>query len=148
MKFLIKKLELVLDEESLTELILQENKEQYEKEKIYDFKIHIKDGKLIITGKKQFAFLGINFQLKGNLSLKENNFLQFEVEKVKAASFIPIPPRQLVKEMLAADQPGVYPVEGNDQSILIDPFAKVPYPLDVQLQSLEILDGKLLFKSE
>lgn len=147
MKFLIKKLELELDEQSVTELVWQENKETYEKEKIYDFNIKIKDGKLIITGKKQFAFLGISFQLTGSLALKENNHLQFEVEKVKAASIIPIPPRQLVKEMLAADQPGVYPVEGNDQSILIDPFAKVPYPLDVQLATLDFSDGKLIFRS-
>lgn len=147
MKFQIKKLELELDEQSVTELVWQENKEAYEKEKIYDFKIEIMDKKLIITGKKQFAFLGINFHLTGSLTLRENNHLQFEVEKVKVASLIPIPPRQLVKEMLASDQPGVYPVEGNDQSILIDPFAKVPYPLDVQLQSLEISEGKLIFRS-
>lgn len=137
----INKLELEIDENTLTEIVVQENKEDYERENITDFKIKISPEYLQINGIKHFSIIPVSFKMKAEISLSENNLVKLQVLSVKALSFIPVPKSEIVKGVVSQQKKGVY--EGGKDYFFIDPLADSPYQFEVTFKKLECLEGKL-----
>lgn len=138
----IKKLELIIDEKTLTEIVITENKEDYERENITDFNIKIFPEYLQITGVKHFSIIPVNFKMKAKISLSENNLIKLQVLSVKALSFIPVPKSEIVANIISQNKKGVF--AGGVDYFFIDPLANSPYQFEVEFKKLEMLEEKIV----
>jgi len=138
----IQKLELILDEETLTEIVVTENKEDYEKENITNFKIKIFPEYLQISGVKHFSIIPVGFKMKAAISLSENNLVKLQVLSVKVLSFIPVPKSEIVKGIVSQNKKGVF--AGGGDYFFIDPLANSPYPFEIEFKKLEMFEGQLV----
>lgn len=141
----IEKLELKVSEKSLNELIWEENKEKIEKGGVSNFQIVLLKDKLVIEGRQKVTFLKVPFQITGKLRLLPENLIELEFKKLRAASFLPLSPARVVKEILASNPPDIK--LGKKNSLIIDILASSQYPLKVRLTSLQVCPGCIVIKA-
>ena len=139
----ISKLEVKITEDNLTEIVWTENKENFIKNKISNFKIKLSNKKIEITGYRKFLF-NIPFHISGKLKLLKN-MVEFEVEKVRFAKLLKLSPESLTSEILEHEPKNV--CKGKENSILINILAEFQYPVKIELRSIDIFEGYLILRT-
>lgn len=145
------KLELKITEDNLTEIIFSESKNDFEKEKISNFKIKLLKNRFEVEGKKEIFLIKVPFTVSGTAKKFSDTEIEVDFEKINFLNILSfsfsVSPKRLVDDIVKKGLKGIK--RGKENSILVDitNINNQPYKLQVKLQDVKIYDGYVLVRA-